>query len=168
MTEDPQPEAQPESTRPPDVGWQPLGELLVSRGVLTREQLELALAEQRQSGRRLGEILVGNRAVSARDLSRALADQFGLDLGGGEEADAGPAVPRSEAGGGPAGRTSSDSTLLLFVPSSVGYRLVELDRAGVAAGGEIDVDGERFTVAKVAPSPFPGDSRRCAYLLPLP
>ncbi len=59
--------------------WQHLGSLLINRGLLTVEQVKLAFEEQRLTGRRLGEIAVGHGWVTGADLSRALADQFGVE-----------------------------------------------------------------------------------------
>ena len=42
-----------------DFPWRPLGLLLVDKGLMTSNELELALAEQRRTGRLLGQILVG-------------------------------------------------------------------------------------------------------------
>ncbi len=64
--------------------WMPLGSLLVHAGMITSEQLELALIEQQQPGRRLGEILVEWGWVSSREIALALSEQYGLaflDLG---------------------------------------------------------------------------------------
>ena len=57
-----------------------LGELLVSRGAISSEQLGAALAEQSGSGRRLGEVLVELGVLGERDFLEALAEQFGLPL----------------------------------------------------------------------------------------
>jgi type IV pilus assembly protein PilB len=57
----------------------PLGTLLVRDGLLTTEQLELALAEKEQTGRRLGEIVVARAWVPAASLAGLLAEQHGLD-----------------------------------------------------------------------------------------
>ena len=57
-----------------------LGELLVERGLLTEEELELALAEQRRTGRRLGEIAVARGCISGPALAVVLADQLGVDI----------------------------------------------------------------------------------------
>lgn len=53
-----------------------LGELLVEQGVLTPEQLETALAQQRSSGVRLGKILIGQGLLSERSLAVALSRQL--------------------------------------------------------------------------------------------
>jgi hypothetical protein len=60
--------------------WRPLGALLVDRGLLTGAELELALGEQRRTGRVLGEILVARGYVSGLALAQALADQHGVQL----------------------------------------------------------------------------------------
>ncbi len=54
----------------------PLGEIFVERGLATQEQLEAALAAQRESGGKLGEILVDRGVLSRLDLAGALADQW--------------------------------------------------------------------------------------------
>jgi hypothetical protein len=56
---------------------------------------------------------------------------------------------------------------LLFVSKPTGYELVEREGEPPAVGAEVDLDGTPMTVVKVAPSPLPGDSRPCAYLLPV-
>ena len=55
-----------------------LGALLLREGLLTPEQLELALVEQLRCERRLGEILVERGWVSRDGVGRALAEQYGL------------------------------------------------------------------------------------------
>ena len=57
----------------------PLGTLLVRDGLLTTEQLELALAEKEQTGRRIGEIVVARSWVLAGSLASLLAEQHGLE-----------------------------------------------------------------------------------------
>jgi len=55
-------------------------------------------------------------------------------------------------------------THLLFVWRSSGYELVEEPGHPPPVGTEVDRDGARLRIAKVAPSPLPGDERFCAYL----
>lgn len=62
------------------VPWRPLGELFVSRGLISEAELETALAEQAATGKRLGEILVDRGLVSGPDLTAALMDQLGVEL----------------------------------------------------------------------------------------
>ena len=56
-----------------------LGTLLVRDGLLSAAQLEDALVEKEESGRRLGEIVVERGWVSSGDLARALAEQHDLE-----------------------------------------------------------------------------------------
>jgi hypothetical protein len=58
----------------------PLGELLVGKGLVTREELDLALAEQSESGRLLGTILVEHGFISGPALAVALAEHQGVEL----------------------------------------------------------------------------------------
>jgi type IV pilus assembly protein PilB len=52
-----------------------LGTMLVRAGLLTAEQLEEALAEKAETGKRLGEIVVDRGWVPSSDLAKALAEQ---------------------------------------------------------------------------------------------
>jgi hypothetical protein len=54
---------------------------------------------------------------------------------------------------------------LLFVWKSSGYELREQDGDPPLVGAEVEQDGQRLRVAKIAPSPLPGDKRACAYLV---
>ena len=61
-----------------------LGDLLVQRRLITPEQLNEALRRQKGSELRIGEVLAGMGAVEERQLTRVLAEQFGIgvvDLG---------------------------------------------------------------------------------------
>ena len=60
--------------------WRPLGELLLEKGLVTPDELELALAEQNETGRLLGAILVDRGYVSGPALAVALAEQYGVEL----------------------------------------------------------------------------------------
>lgn len=55
-----------------------LGEMLVERGVLAKEQLTQALETQSVEGGRIGEILVRARAVTDEQVVEAVAEQFSL------------------------------------------------------------------------------------------
>lgn len=63
-----------------DFPWRPLGLLLVDKDLVAPAELELALAEQRRTGRLLGQILVGRGYVRSLELTRALAEQHGVEL----------------------------------------------------------------------------------------
>lgn len=62
----------------PQTEWRPLGKLLVESGMITKSELEEAIADQRRHGKQLGQILVERGRLSAADLARALAEQHGL------------------------------------------------------------------------------------------
>ena len=55
-----------------------LGDLLVSKGYITEDQLAAGLVESRQSGERVGQVLVRQRVVFESDLARTLSEQWGL------------------------------------------------------------------------------------------
>jgi hypothetical protein len=63
-----------------DNGWTPLGELLLEQELISREDLERALAEQAQTGRKLGEYFVEAGLVSVEQLTSVLLQQCGVDL----------------------------------------------------------------------------------------
>jgi hypothetical protein len=58
--------------------WLPLGSLLVAQSVVSAEEIEQALAEQRRSGGRLGEILIARGYTSRAAIIDALAQQAEL------------------------------------------------------------------------------------------
>jgi hypothetical protein len=58
-------------------------------------------------------------------------------------------------------------THLRFVWTTNGYELREREGDPPGVGEQVEEDETALTVVKVAPSPLPGDSRRCAYLQPL-
>ena len=55
-----------------------LGELLVERGVLDREQVAMAMAYQKEKGGLFGEILVELKFATEEDIAQALTCQYGF------------------------------------------------------------------------------------------
>ncbi|MCX5697917.1 MAG: hypothetical protein NTU54_08150 [Candidatus Omnitrophica bacterium] len=55
-----------------------LGELLIERGLISREQMENALDIQRNKGGLIGEILVELGFVKEEDVAQALTTQYGF------------------------------------------------------------------------------------------
>ena len=53
---------------------------------------------------------------------------------------------------------------LLFVWTTRGYELRERDGDPPEPGSTVEEDGRSLHVAKVGPSPLPGDPRPCAYV----
>jgi hypothetical protein len=96
---EPQPVDPTQVAPPAQLTWQPLGKLLLEKGLVTDGQLEEALQEQRRD-RRLGEILVERGVLTGTELARALGEQYGLepaslnDLDDGVETVIKPAQPQ--------------------------------------------------------------------------
>ncbi len=63
-----------------DFPWRQLGTLLVDEDLLSREELERALSEQRRTGQKLGKIIVDQGSMSSTSLAKALAKQHGIEL----------------------------------------------------------------------------------------
>jgi type IV pilus assembly protein PilB len=61
-------------------GEMQLGEILVNRGWLSREDLEAALVEQEKTGELLGRLLVGKYGLEEEKLYQVLAEQAGLEF----------------------------------------------------------------------------------------
>jgi len=57
-----------------------LGDLLIQQNLLSAEQLQLALTEQKRSGRRLGRIFVDSGYVTEEGIAKALAHQLKADF----------------------------------------------------------------------------------------
>ena len=58
---------------------------------------------------------------------------------------------------------------LLFVWTTGGYELREAEGDPPEVGSTVEPDGETtYFISKIGPSPRPGDTRRCAYLQPVP
>lgn len=55
-----------------------LGELLIERGIINHQQLEKALALQKDKGGLIGELLVGLGFASEEDIAQALTAQYGF------------------------------------------------------------------------------------------
>ena len=57
-----------------------LGDILISDGLLTQEQLEEALAQQKQTHERLGAVLIEYGYITEKELIDALRNQLGIDF----------------------------------------------------------------------------------------
>jgi type IV pilus assembly protein PilB len=55
-----------------------LGELILRAGLITEQQLQQALAEQKRTGGRLGSILVASGFVQEEDITELLSEQYGV------------------------------------------------------------------------------------------
>ena len=68
-------------------------------------------------------------------------------------------MPALEA---PAPEPATEAGWLAFVPSPNGYTLVPRPDSLPVLGAALELDGAVFRVLRYAPSPLPGDQRRCA------
>jgi hypothetical protein len=187
-------ESREDATTRASESWRQLGEILVSRGFVTHEQLQQALDRQRQTGERLGEALVGQGVLSKFELAGSLAEQASL-VEAPEEPESEPApivhlTPRVEAAlamePGPGlvparvtepgyGTTDDDAAqpepvgCVAFASTPRGYRLVTLVEGRVPEVGErveLPEFGELVVLRRGA-SPLPLDERACVFLEPL-
>lgn len=53
-----------------------VGEILMDAGKITPDQLDIAMDEAKESGAKLGEVLISRRYITFDDLGRAIAEQF--------------------------------------------------------------------------------------------
>ncbi len=60
--------------------YQPLGKILVDKGIIDEDQMKKALIEQEENGRPIGEILIKKKYISEEHLAEALANQKHLDV----------------------------------------------------------------------------------------
>ncbi len=57
-----------------------LGDILKEMGLVTDEQVELALSRQKETRKRLGQLLIDDGIVTQLDLTKALAQKFGVSF----------------------------------------------------------------------------------------
>jgi len=117
---------------------------------LTRRRAELGAVELMRAA-----VEQRDRALEAREESISEREAALDERAPGHGEDPSDVIPNS---------TTEALPVLLFVPGP-GYRLVEVERAHVSRGESVELDGIEHFVAKVGPSPLPGDPRRCAYLV---
>ncbi|HYD94614.1 MAG TPA: MSHA biogenesis protein MshE, partial [Noviherbaspirillum sp.] len=55
-----------------------LGEILVQQKLLSEEQLQFSLTEQKRTGRKLGRVFIENGFVTEEQISGALAKQLNI------------------------------------------------------------------------------------------
>ena len=156
--------------------WRQLGTLLADEGLLTETELELALDEQRRTGRLLGQIIVDRGYVSAFSLARVLSAQHGVDLKRPEdpEPESAPHLAEVPTAWRPLGRLLVDKGLItrtqlaeaLLHQNETNGRLGEiLIERGVITGSElahalgeqhgVELTGELETKLKPAPETDP-------------
>ncbi|HAF08281.1 TPA: general secretion pathway protein GspE, partial [candidate division WOR-3] len=60
--------------------WKRLGDLLIDEGLITKDQLNQALSQQKENGGRLGSILVQMGFVTDDQISKALGKQYNVGV----------------------------------------------------------------------------------------
>jgi hypothetical protein len=154
----------------------PLGQLVLQRGLLDEEQLEIALAEHMSRGMKLGEVLVERGWLTQEQIAELLDEQLttgagqdgarGIDLLRTRVAEAEAELDQPAAAEAPEAEepAESDPGYVLFVWSPSGYALLARSGEPPPIGSEVGVSGGQLVVVKIGPSPLPGDRRRCAFL----
>ncbi|MEX0851514.1 MAG: hypothetical protein WD015_08405 [Gaiellaceae bacterium] len=113
---------------------------------------ERVLEAEADLARRRGEL-------GAVELKRAALERQEKALVDREEEIAGR---ESQLSGIPA--VGAESVVLALAPGAK-YRLVDIELTSLGHGDMLTIEGEEYDVARIGPSPLPGDSRRCAYLM---
>ncbi|HSD77902.1 MAG TPA: hypothetical protein VLA98_10870, partial [Solirubrobacteraceae bacterium] len=56
-----------------------IGDVVVDLGFADRSTVEQAIVKARQTGRRTGQVLVDDGAITSDELARVIAERFGVD-----------------------------------------------------------------------------------------
>jgi hypothetical protein len=112
---------------------------------LARRRSELGAVELRRASVEQRERALADRELALADRARA-QDAPGTDT-----------TPEPEP-------PAEHKVELVFVPGGR-YRLTEIEPSTLTPGATFTVDDDEYLVARVGPSPLPGDRRRCAYLV---
>ncbi|HEY9456971.1 MAG TPA: hypothetical protein VIQ56_03625 [Gaiella sp.] len=149
-------EAKEDASTRASESWRQLGDILVSRGFVTREQLLQALERQRLTGERLGEALVGQGVISKFELAGSLAEQASLAEAPAEtEGEPAPVLrltPRADA---PAAPAAEEADVLVPEPEPVLEAVPDLEPGPdvVAPEPEPEPELEPEPAPELAPEP---------------
>ena len=127
--------------------WRQLGTLLADEGLLTETELELALDEQRRTGRLLGQIVVDRGYLSAFSLARVLSAQHGVALQPPDEPEPEPQLVEVPGTWRPLGRLLVEKGLITQTQLAEAL-LTQADTDGRL--GEILVEGGAITGSQLA------------------
>jgi hypothetical protein len=102
---------------------------------------------------------VGQLRSEAVELAGRLVDEAAAHVAAQQE------VGRLEASlvGQPVREPRESAEHVVVLPSSAGYALAVMPGSPPAVGTQAEVDGRQLTVSRIGRSPFPGDSRPCAF-----
>ncbi len=110
-----------------------LGDMLIQQGVISQQQLQQALAKQKEEHKRLGEVLVGDGFITESQLIETLRIQLGIDYIDLSKIDIDPSMSRLIPGHGAKKysivpvRTSKD-TLFLAMEDPLNFMAIEYAR----------------------------------------
>ncbi len=144
-----------------------IGGMFLERGLISHDQLEIALETQHLTGQLLGEILVAHGWITRMDLADALAEHW-------RDKDAAAAVDdnvfdldhwreqveRAHDAPVPA------ASFVALAQTPGRYRLIECEGTVPQIGDRIELPGleDTFMVFRQVPSPLPLDDRPCIYV----
>lgn len=147
-------EAKEDASTRASESWRQLGDILVSRGFVTREQLLQALERQRLTGERLGEALVGQGVISKFELAGSLAEQASLAEAPAEtEGEPAPVLrltPRADA---PAAPAAEEADVLVPEPEPVLEAVPDLEPEPDVVAPEPEPELEPEPAPELAPEP---------------
>lgn len=119
--------------------------MLLASGAIRREDLEAALRDQRESGKRIGELLVERGACGAEPVARALARQLNLPYA------PPPLVPEAAAVALLRPRLAREKRVLPLAVTSRVIRLAMADPLDMATVDDVQFQTGRRVEAVVAP-----------------
>jgi hypothetical protein len=111
---------------------------------IARRRQDLGAVELKRATVERRERDAAAREAQLAELETELAERSAQSLG--------IATPRME------------NTELAFAPGPI-YALVEHSISDATAGMTVELNGTEYSIGRIAPSPLPGDARRCAYLV---
>jgi hypothetical protein len=137
-------------------------DLVVRTTELDRREAALAEAEARveDRARALGAVELKGAALERREEALALREQAISARERALERDTSTPDTSTDSPGGTAPEESTHVALFL----DNGYRVAEGQGAAPATGEVVTVDGVQYRCARITPSPYPNDRRRCAVL----
>jgi hypothetical protein len=149
-------EAKEDASTRASESWRQLGDILVSRGFVTREQLLQALERQRLTGERLGEALVGQGVISKFELAGSLAEQASLaEAPAATEGEPAPVLPLTRRADAPAAPAAGEADVLVPEPEPVLEAVPDLEPEPEPEVVEPEPEPELTPALELEPEPEP-------------
>lgn len=131
---------------------------------LVQFERELAARDERLRTAE-GEFARRRSDLGAVELKRAALEQRERALESREAAVAAQEAQLGEQSASSSAAEPRSATAELYFVPGASYRLIEVEPSDLAARATVEIDDVSYSVARVGPSPLPGDRRRCAYLV---